>query len=169
MGAVSNVVAFPVAAVSTFDQGWDCRQGQMKRRGDGKEKTRKLWNKAAKVIGQDRLLAALGRYLKEEKEPSCGYPGLSVWLNGERWDHWLPDPTETIRLANAPVFPEPMRTAVLAATSSEWVRSYLDPCIIIQSPNGPLLQPKTDYARRKLMEHAGLFKSLGLYGIRRTE
>lgn len=59
-----------------------------------------------------------------------------------------------------------IRDAVLACQGLPFVVSYLDPCQLVDGPLGPLLQPKTDYARRKLLEHAGLFKSLGLFGIR---
>lgn len=84
----AEIVQFPKAC--TFEEGWNARQGMMKKRGDGKDKTRKLWQRHAKKVGSAALLGALKRYLREEKEPTCGYPGLSVWLNGERYDHWMP-------------------------------------------------------------------------------
>lgn len=166
MGAL---LRFPTEAVqSTFDQGWAARQGEMKTRGEGKDKTRKLWNKeAARLGGQDVLLSALQRFFREKPEKD-GYthPGLSVWLNQQRADHWVVTEAEVVRI-EAGAFPDKrIRDAVLASQGLPFVVSYLDPCVLIESPNGPLLQPKTDYARRKLLEHAGLFKSLGLYGIR---
>ena len=45
MGA--EILQFPMREANTFDDAWKVRAGQMRRRGDGLEKTRKLWNKAA--------------------------------------------------------------------------------------------------------------------------
>lgn len=167
MGAL---LKFPTETVqSTFECGWTARQGEMKTRGEGRDKTRKLWNKeAARLGGQDVLLAALKRFLREKPEKD-GYthPGLSVWLNQQRADHWVTSISGAIDGTSRTAFPDQkIRDAVLSALGEPFTISYLDSCILIDGTLGPLLQPKTDYARRKLMEHAGLFKSLGLFGIR---
>jgi len=158
--AATNVIAFPAREENTFDQAWQARAGQMKKRGDGSEKTRKLWNKAAAKVGHARLLEALKRYLREEKEPTCGYPGLSVWLNGERWDHWLPDEA-AVAMIEAP--PYPQRTALLASLGEPFVVSYIDPATI--HPDG-WITPATGYAKGKLLEKAASLKAAGLNGIR---
>jgi hypothetical protein len=159
--AALNVIPFPVKEANTFDLAWQARAGQMKKRGDGSEKTRKLWNKAAAKVGHARLLEALKRYLREEKEPTCGYPGLSVWLNGERWDHWLPDEA-AVAMIEAP--PYPQRTALLASLGEPFVVSYIDPATI--HPDG-WITPATGYAKGKLMEKGAALKAAGLRGIRK--
>jgi hypothetical protein len=161
--AALNVIPFPVKEANTFDEAWACRAGQMKKRGDGSEKTRKLWNKAAAKVGHARLLEALKRYLREEKEPTCGYPGLSVWLNGERWDHWLPDEA-AVAMIEAP--PYPQRTALLASLGEPFVVSYIDPATI--HPDG-WITPATEYAKNKLRERGRDLKAAGLIGIRNRE
>jgi hypothetical protein len=138
----------------------------MRKRGDGQDKTRKLWAKHAAKVGPARLLEALKRYLREEKEPTCGYPGLSVWLNGERYDHWLSaahDP-ETMRPKN--LAPEPMRSLLLASCGEPFVMSYVDPAII--HPDG-WITPATGYAKGKLMEKGRELKAAGLVGIRNRQ
>lgn len=161
MGAA--ILQFPVREANTFDEAWQARAGQMRKRGDGQDKTRKLWNKAAAKVGHGRLLEALKRYLREEKEPTCGYPGLSVWLNGERWDHWLPTP-EALAKTEAP--PYPQRTALLASLGEPFVVSYIDPAVI--HPDG-WITPATEYAKGKLRERGRDLKAAGLVGIRAKE
>lgn len=160
----ATVLAFPERAVSTFNEAWACRQGMMKRRGDGLDKTRKLWERHAKKVGSQELLAALKRYLREEKEPTCGYPGLSVWLNGERYDHWLT--TDLVEATGQPVkkAPESLRTTLLGRLGEPFVRSYLDPCTFHEDG---YITPATDYAKGKLMEVKGVLKAAGLVGMKK--
>jgi len=171
MGAL---IAFPTAAVtSTFVDAWGLLPTSMKTRSLSRAKLKPIWDAAAKRVGgQDVLLGALKAYLKGDKDlPKSGGPALDRWLKNEKYDHWLEGDnsivsdvtSETDKLA----FPDKaIRDAVLAALGLPFVVSYLDPCSLIEGPHGPLLQPKTDYARRKLEEHKGLLKSLGLYGLR---
>lgn len=163
----AQVLAFPVREPNTFDDAWQARAGQMRKRGDGQEKTRKLWDKAAKKVGHARLLEALKRYLREEKEPTCGYPGLSVWLNGERYDHWLVEietSTDGVVKANGRVqFPEPQRSAIVTSCGEGWTASYLDPCTL--HPDG-WITPATKLAAGKLRERGQTLKAAGLVGIR---
>lgn len=159
-----NVVNFPTP--STFDQAWDARKGQMRTRGDGREKTRKLWEKASGKVGSARLLEALRRYLREEKEPTCGYPGLSVWLNGERFDHWLTDHSDAASQSPRNTFAEPQRGLVVAACGESFVLSYLDPCTF---ESDGFIIPRTEYARKKLLEVKHVLKEAGIAGLRRKE
>lgn len=156
-----TVVEFP--KVSTFAEGWDARKGQMRTRGDGKEKTRKIWAKAEGKVGSARLLEALRRYLREEKEPTCGYPGLSVWLNGERYDHWL-RPAEVQSLSACTLAPATYRASIVIALGEDFVRSYLDPCTFLE--DGWII-PRTDTARKKLREVGAVLKAAGIAGLRR--
>lgn len=160
-----NVVHLPAREASTFEQAWACRAGMMKKRGDGSDKTRKLWEKHAKKVGSARLLEALKRYLREEKEPQCGYPGLSVWLNGERYDHWMPT-SETVHDPSRPsaaLAAEPYRSKLILALGEPFVRSYVDPAEI--TDDGWII-PRTGMARDKLMEQKNALKAAGLVGIR---
>ncbi len=161
MGA--EILQFPMREANTFDDAWKARTGQMRRRGDGLEKTRKLWNKAAAKVGHARLLEALKRYLREEKEPTCGYPGLSVWLNGERYDHWLPDEAAVAKIERPPY---PQRPALIAILGEPFVVSYLDPATI---HDDGWITPATEYAKGKLRERGRDLKAAGLVGIRNRE
>ena len=154
----AEIVQFP--KVSTFDDAWALRKGQMRTRGDGREKTRKLWDKAAGKVGSARLLEALRRYLREEKEPTCGYPGLSVWLNGERYDHWLPSDEAPAIVAGQQY---PQRSALLEALGEAFVLSYLDPCTF---ESDGFIIPRTEYARKKLLEVKHVLKQCGIAGMR---
>jgi len=158
-----NVVQLPTREVSTFDQAWQCRAGMMKKRGDGSDKTRKLWERHAKKVGSARLLEALKRYLREEKEPQCGFPGLSVWLNGERYDHWIDAANPESNAPNRSRFPEPQRTVLLQSLGEAFVLSYLDPCAFHEDG---YITPKTSYAEGKLREKGRELKEAGLKGIR---
>lgn len=161
-----KVVQFPSREANTFDDAWQARVGQMRKRGDGSEKTRKLWNKAAGKVGQARLLEALKRYLREEKEPTCGYPGLSVWLNGERYDHWLSQNDQSgpaVRLAQAPAH---IREKIVQGLGEPFAISYLDPCTFHEDG---FITPRTDYAKGKLMEQRHALKAAGIVGIRAKE
>lgn len=161
--AALNVIPFPVKEANTFDEAWACRAGQMKKRGDGSEKTRKLWNRHAAKVGQERLLEALRGYLRE-KEPTCGFCGLSVWLNGEKYDHWLSD-ANTVQKAEArPKAPEPLRSLIASQLGSDWTVSYLDPCTF---HDDGWISPATGYAKGKLMEKGAALKAAGLRGIRK--
>ena len=165
--AALNVIPFPVKEANTFDEAWACRAGQMKKRGDGSEKTRKLWNRHAAKVGQERLLEALRGYLRE-KEPTCGFCGLSVWLNGEKYDHWLPQapqPGDKPQLALSR-FPEPIRSVLEKQLGDGWCVSYLDPCTL--HPDG-WITPATNLARGKLVEKGRILKEAGLVGIRNRE
>lgn len=159
----AEIVQLPVKEPSTFDQGWAARTGMMKKRGDGSDRTRKLWEKAAKKVGSARLLASLKRYIREEKEPTCGYPGLSVWLNGERYDHWLPDDSAAVQ-RQSPTYPQ--RAALVVALGEPFVKSYLDS----GSFHGDgFFTPGTETAMRKLEEIKGVLKAAGIAGFRRKE
>lgn len=150
---------------STFDAAWACRAGMMKKRGDGSDKTRKLWDRAAKKVGSLRLLDALKRFLREEKEPACGYPGLSVWLNGERYDHWMEQNCDLLSPSPSPTSktPEAYRNLLIDALGEPFVRSYLDPCTF---HDDGYITPRTSYAKDKLSEVRSALKAVGIAGFR---
>ncbi len=162
MGA--EILQFPMREANTFDDAWQARAGQMRKRGDGQDKTRKLWNRHAAKVGQERLLEALRGYLRE-KEPTCGFCGLSVWLNGEKYDHWLAHEASSGGVPRV-CFPEPHRSAIAASLGEPFVISYLDPCTL--HPDG-WITPATGYAKGKLVEKGRELKAAGLVGIRAKE
>lgn len=163
--AAAEIIQFPVREANTFDLAWQARAGQMKKRGDGLEKTRKLWNRHAAKVGQERLLEALRGYLRE-KEPPCGFCGLSVWLNGEKYDHWLTDNQSPESQAPRNRLSEPHRQLAVDALGEPFVISYLDPCTL--HPDG-WITPATEYAKNKLRERGRDLKAAGLIGIRNRE
>lgn len=169
---VAELIQFPVATVqSSFTDAWSLLPTSMRTRSLSRAKLKPIWDAAAKRVGgQDVLLGALKAYLKGDKDlPKSGGPALDRWLKNEKFDHWLEGENSVVAVApdDKLAFPDKrIRDAVLASQGLPFVVSYLDPCQLVEGPLGTLLQPKTDYARRKLLEHAGLFKSLGLYGIR---
>ncbi len=158
----ANVIPFPMREANTFDEAWALRAGQMRKRGDGQDKTRKLWNRHAAKVGQERLLEALRGYLRE-KEPTCGFCGLSVWLNGEKYDHWLPSAEAVAKIERPPY---PQRPALIEALGEPFVVSYIDPAVI--HPDG-WITPATGYAKGKLVEKGRELKAAGLVGIRAKE
>lgn len=157
----AEIVQMP--ETSTFDEAWKARSGEMKTRGDGREKTRKLWDKHAKKVGQQRLLRALRAYLNR-KEPGWGFCGLSVWLNGEQFDHWLEAPDKETASESRSRAPEPLRSRCLESLGDGFVLSYLDPCTFHEDG---YITPRTSYALEKLREKASVLKASGIVGIRR--
>lgn len=163
---MDNVVNLPVREPSTFDAAWACRAGMMKKRGDGSDKTRKLWERHAKKVGSASLLEALKAYLRE-KEPTCGFCGLSVWLNGEKYDHWMPtQPVAGVSAAPSSRTPSPLRERLSDMLGEPFVLSYLDPCTFHEDG---FITPATEYAMKKLVEQKGSLKAAGVVGIRRKE
>ena len=165
-----NVVQFPTASVvSTFDDAWSLLPASMKTRSLSRAKLKPLWDRHARAIGgQDRLLGALRAYLKGDKDlPKSGGPGLQVWLNQEKYDHWLEAGNSVVQDVSdpdRPVFPDrTIRASVVASCGLAWVVSYLDPCEL--HADG-FITPKTGFAVAKLKERAGELKAAGVKGIR---
>jgi hypothetical protein len=160
----AQLIPFPKREASTFEEAWALRAGQMKKRGSGREKTAKLWNKAAARVGQKELLGALRRYLREEKEPTYGYPGLSVWLNDERWDHWLVSEVTSSadNIDKLPKFAEPYRSRLVELCGEPWVRSYIDRCEL----DGSVLVVANSFSAGRIREKAREMKAAGLTALR---
>lgn len=161
----AQIIQLPVREANTFQDAWACRAGQMRKRGDGLEKTRKLWDRHAAKVGHSRLLEALKAYLRE-KEQTSGFCGLSVWLNGEKYDHWLTDNQSPESQEPRNRLSEPHRQLAVDALGEPFVISYLDPCTL--NPDG-WITPATGYAKGKLMEKGRELKAAGLVGIRNRE
>ncbi len=81
------VIPFPS---DRFAEAWELCTPIMKRRSEGQERVRAIWGKHAIKITPDRLLTALRRYVAEDEDVRRnGGPGLQVWLNRARYEHWL--------------------------------------------------------------------------------
>lgn len=169
----AHLFQFPQSAVSTFDEAWGAREGAMKSRGYGKDKTRDLWNKEARRVGgHDVLLAALKRFFREKPEKD-GYthPGLSVWLNQQRADHWIEAvEREAERVEREASHPFPaIRANLVKRLGEPFVRSYIDPASMIEVDGRVLITPATDYGRRKIEENKAALKASGVFGMRQKQ
>jgi hypothetical protein len=73
-----------------FNQAWKaCTQTMRQRSSQAKSKT--AWTRAAAKIEPERLLAALKRYRSEDRDVErSGGPGFHIWLNDQKYEHWLP-------------------------------------------------------------------------------
>lgn len=164
----AQLIDFPVPERSRFSEAWAMRPASMKTRGEGSEKTKKRWDEAAqKVGGQSVLLEAFKRYLREDKDNvKWGFPGLSVWLNQQRYDHWL-EASETGQTSESRQrAPEPFRSQIVSSCGEDWTRSYLDPCTFHEDG---FITPATDYAKGKLLEKKEALRACGVAGIRKRE
>lgn len=74
-----------------FAEAWRMCSDQMRKRSESREKTWPTWRAAAaKAGGADRLLAALGAYVRNDEDVKrTGGPGFHIWLKEGRWEHWL--------------------------------------------------------------------------------
>ncbi|ALJ08245.1 hypothetical protein JL11_07750 [Brevundimonas sp. DS20] len=82
--------------------------------------------------GEDRLLAALRRYLAEDTthKGECGPPGFHKWLTDGRWEHWLFDGVGNSDAAtSAPAFDGPPDIRSWAANNhgEAFAKNYIDP------------------------------------------
>jgi hypothetical protein len=168
--AALNVVQFPTASVvSTFEDAWSLIPASMKTRSLSRAKLKPIWDRHAKTAGgQDVLIGALRAYLKGDKDlPKSGGPGLQVWLNQGKYDHWIEAGNSVVEaegLPDRPTFPdEAIRASVVASCGLGWVVSYLDPC---ELHSDGFITPKTGFALGKLRENARELKAAGIMGIR---
>lgn len=163
---IGNVVKFPAR---TFDTAWNERPSSMKTRGEGRDKTRKRWDDAAAKVGQAELLAAFRRYIREDKDNlKWGFPGLSVWLNQERYDHWLGGYDTPSSGEPLPTFPDAdIRQRLIDLCGEGWVRSYIDQCgldgTVLIVPRGKAT------AKARIMERRADLKAAGLTAMREGE
>lgn len=169
----AQLIDFPTASVqSSFEDAWSLLPSSMKTRSLSRAKLKPIWDRHAKQAGgQDVLLGALRAYLKGDKDlPKSGGPGLQVWLNNGKYDHWIESGNSVVADVSQDDeigFPDrAIRDHCIKALGLAWVKSYLDPCEMVPGPHGPLIVPKTGYARTKLEEQKHILKAAGLYGMR---
>lgn len=165
MGAV---LKFPEPERSTFEEAWSITPDTMRKRSESKDRTAKRWSIHAKRCGgHTALLGALRAYLKSDKDLiKSGGPGLSVWLNQERYQHWT-DATVVEEMAVVVSgFPDAaIRQACVERMGLTWVLSYLDPSEL----DGTTLVVRTETAIQRMKEHGPFLKSLGLTGMRKRK
>jgi hypothetical protein len=116
-----------------FSQAWKAYPPIGRTRSKSQTKTKPLWMAAARSAGgEDRLLAALRRYLAEDTthKGECGPPGFHKWLTDGRWEHWLPDGVGNAEgTTPAPAFDGPHEIRAWAANNhgEAFAKSYIDP------------------------------------------
>lgn len=157
---MSNVVAFPVAERSCFDEAWALVPVTMRRRSCKVALLRDLWDRHARAFGQKELAGALRAYVTDKDFDRHGGQALDRWLKAGRYEHFTPAPPPAL----ADQFSDPMvRRAVATRLGEDFARIYLDPCQV----EGTTLLVRTLYAADKMKEHAVLFRSLGFTGMRK--
>jgi uncharacterized protein YdaU (DUF1376 family) len=118
-----------------FMLAWKAYPALGRSRSKSQAKTKPVWRAAATAAGgEDRLLAAVRRYLAEDTtyKGDCGPPAFDRWLRDGRWEHWLPGATvgsDAATPAPAAVFdgPEQVRAWVADHLGEPYARSYIDP------------------------------------------
>lgn len=118
-----------------FTLAWKAYPALGRSRSKSQAKTKPIWRAAATAAGgEDRLLAAVRRYLAEDTthKGDCGPPAFDRWLRDGRWEHWLSggvgsvdDKVDT----PAAVFDGPDQIRAWAAEhhGEPYARSYIDP------------------------------------------
>lgn len=112
---------------------WKAYPALGRSRSKSQAKTKPIWRTAANAAGgEDRLLAALRRYLAEDQthRGECGPPAFDRWLRDGRWEHWLPGAGgEAAVIAPAAVFDGPAQVRAWTAEhhGEPYARSYVDP------------------------------------------
>lgn len=118
-----------------FTLAWKAYPELGRSRSKSQAKTKPIWRAAAKSAGgDDRLLAAVRRYVAEDTthKGECGPPAFDRWLRDGRWEHWLPTWTGADQAsgpAPAAVFdgPPDIRAWTAEHHGEPYARSYVDP------------------------------------------
>lgn len=126
----AQVIPFPS---DQFDAAWAALTDTMRRRSDGQTKLRQLWAMHAHKIGADKLLAALRRYVAEDKDLGrTGGPGLQTWLRACKYEHWLDTPDTAVApelaLRMSQFHPTRLRESFHARFTDQRARDWLDTC-----------------------------------------
>lgn len=116
-----------------FTLAWKAYPALGRSRSKSQAKTKPIWRSAAAAAGgEDRLLAAVRRYLAEDTthKGECGPPAFDRWLRDGRWEHWLPGAGgETSTTTLEAVFDGPTQIRAWASEhhGEPYARSYIDP------------------------------------------
>lgn len=100
-----------------FSEGWKAYPAKGRERSKSQAKTRPIWKDAARLAGgEDALLGAVRRYVRDDQthKGECGPPAFDRWLRDGRWEHWLPDKTSVVAIAEASPELAARRRALLA-------------------------------------------------------
>lgn len=152
----------PQPVAKPFDEAWSAYPALGRERSNNRAKTLPFWRTAAKAAGgEDRLLAAVRRYVRLDKtyRGDAGPPGFHKWLKDGRWEHWLePEGAGAIPLHT---FADPeVRSAAIAQRDADWVGSWLDPSD--WDAGSRTITPRNGVALSRLRDLAGLWKTLGV-------
>jgi hypothetical protein len=111
---------------------------------------RAAWALQRQSVGRPELIAAVVRYVAEDRDlrgGDHGAPGFDKWLSDERWRAWLAGPAAGAEVRVC--FPDPLVRQALAAECGEaFAVSYLDRAG--WDPHAREVAPSTGAARAKL-------------------
>lgn len=144
-----------------FDEAWELLPKEARTRSSRKT-SYPAWVRACTDVGEDALLRAVKRYIREDKDHKreCGAPGFHRWLAWARYEHWLEAPQ--LSVVETPTFDNPaVRKAVEAAKGADYCRAYLDRC----RTDGTRLVVATETAAIKLREVGQIMKAHGYTGM----
>lgn len=169
---MSNVVALrprskaPAAMSEAFLSAWAMLPDTARIRSSRKQSWPE-WLAASRDIGEDALLAAVRRYVSEDKEHKreCGAPGFHRWLKWGRYENWQGPPSGVLVSLGVRFADEAVRARVAAEAGEAFCISYLDRCTV----EGTVLIVPGDTAVRRLKEKAQIFKSLGFTAMRKSK
>ena len=163
---MSNVVQLrpkqKAMASPAFDEAWTALPVEARTRSSRKE-AYPAWVKAASDVGEEALLRAVRRYVREDKDHKreCGAPGFHRWLRWGRYEHWIETPQLTV-VSDTPRFDrEDVRQAVILAKGEGFCGAYLDRA----RSDGSRIVVATETAAIKLREVGQIMKAFGYTGM----
>lgn len=151
---------------AAFQAFWLASGPQMRTRAS-QEKVWPEWRRVSGETGPEALIAALKRYMAEDKDylRGTGGPGLHSWLKDGRWEHWLPSAGPARPSMTAKRFPdEAIRAAVLAHDPDTCLK-WLDNCNWLEADR--VIVPPNSFVGEKLAQGAGpVLRTHGISAIR---
>lgn len=149
-------------ASPAFDEAWAMLPPEARTRSSRKE-AYPAWVKACAEVGEDAMLRAVRRYVREDKDHKreCGAPGFHRWLKAGRYEHWIEQPNLTL-VPTGPRFErDDVRDAVIRARGDGFCAAYLDRCRV----DGTRIVVPTETAAIRLREVGQIMKRFGYTGM----
>lgn len=161
--------ADPYAHVTTsphFERAW-AAYPLIGRTRSSKKQAFPAWKKAAMEVGKDNLVAAVERYVKEDKDAKsdAGPPAFHRWLNWGRFEHWLPSPETTAQKTSRRFPDEEIRSRLVQEFGEPFVVSWLDGCDWVEGlcicKSATALAKLNESAARAVLKRLGVMVVLG--------